>query len=86
MKIKLKRPIQNAAGDGELKEVTFKDEKDVCASDFYGVKYNADGSSDLGSMAPTVANLSGLTENQVALLDIKDYIVLSGKAASFLEE
>ena len=84
-KFKLKRPIQNAAQDGEVNEVTCKDEKDISASDFYDVSFNADGSTQLGSMADTIANLFGLTSNQVALLHIKDYITLSGEVGKYLE-
>lgn len=84
-KFKLKRPIQNAAQDGEIEEVVCKDEKDISASDFYNVTFNADGSTQLGSMADTIANLFGLTSDQVALLHIKDYIVLSGEVGKYLE-
>jgi len=84
-KFKLKRPIQNAAENGELEEVICKDEKDISASDFYDVSFNADGSSQLGSMADTIANLFGLTSGQVASLHIKDYITLSGEVGKYLE-
>ena len=84
-KFKLKRPIPNAKGDGELTEVAFKDEKDVSASDFYEVSFSADGSSQLGAMAATIANLAGLTDEQVALLHPKDYIAMSAEVSGFLE-
>ncbi len=82
---KLKRPIPNAKGDGELTKVTFKDEKDVSASDFYEVSFSADGSSQLGSVAGTIANLAGLTDEQVALLHPRDYIAMSAEVSGFLE-
>ena len=84
-KFKLKRPIENVTGDSEIKEVTLKDEKNISASDFYDVSFNADGSSSLGSMAETIANLFTLTSSQVASLHPKDYIVLSGEVSYFLE-
>lgn len=80
-KFKLKRPIQNIAKDAEVTEVTMKEEKDVCASDFYGIS----PTGNIGAMADTVANMFGLSSAQVASLHPKDYIMLSGELASFLE-
>lgn len=79
------KPIPNALGDGEITKITLKDEKDISASDFYDVSFGADGSAKLGSMAPAIANLAGITESQVASLNIKDYIKLSTEVSGFLE-
>lgn len=84
MKHTLKRPIQNAAGDGEITEVKMKEEKDIDASDFFGMTFSSDGTSNLGAMADTIANLCGLTSDQVASLHPKDYIFLSGEAGKLL--
>lgn len=84
-KIKLKRPISNITGDGEINEVTIKDEKDVSASDFYDMEMSADGKTNLGSMSGVVANLLGLTESQVAEMKPSDYIKIMGEISSFLE-
>lgn len=84
-KIKLKRPIQNAAGTGEITEVTVKDEREMTASDFYEVSFSPDGSSNLGAMAETIANLTGLTRSQVASLHISDYIKLSTVVGKHIE-
>lgn len=83
-KFDLKRPIRNAADTEDVTEVTVKDEKDISACDFYDVSFSADGSSNLGSMASTIANLTGLTESQVASLHVKDYIVLSGEVGLYI--
>jgi len=84
-KFKLKRSIQNAAGTEEINEVSIKDEKDISASDFYDVSFNPDGSSNLGAMADTIANLTGLTNEQVASLHVKDYIKLSAEVGKYIE-
>ena len=80
-RMRLSRPIEDAAGSGEIIEITIKDEKDVSAIDFYGISFGADGKSELGSLAGTIANLTGLTDNQVALLSVKDYMKLNAKVA-----
>lgn len=85
MKYTLKRPIPNATDDGEITEVNIKDEKDISASDFYGMTFSNDGTSNLGAMADTIANLCGLTSDQVASLHPKDYIYLSGEAGKLFE-
>ena len=82
---KLKRPIPDATGNGEVNEVSIKDEKDICAADFYDVSFSADGSSNLGATAETVANLTGLTSAQVGLLHVADYIKLSAEVGKFIE-
>ena len=84
-KIKLQRPIQNAAETGEINEVEIKDEKDISASDFYDVSFSPDGSSNLGAMADTIANLTGLTSGQVAALHVKDYIKLSAEVGKYID-
>ncbi len=78
---KLKRPIQNITKDSEITEVKMKDEKDVSASDFYGIA----PSGDLGAMANTVANIFGLTSEQVASLHPSDYIKMTAEISGFLE-
>ena len=83
-KFKLKRPIENVTGDGQIKEVTLKDEKNISAADFYDVSFNPDGSSTLGASAGTIANLFGLTDAQVASLHPKDYVTLNIEISSFL--
>lgn len=80
-KFKLKRPIQNIAKDAEVTEVTMKDDKDICAADFYGIS----PTGNIGAMADTVANMFNLTNEQVASLHPSDYIKLSGELAGFLE-
>ena len=84
-KFTLKREIENAAGTDKVTEVTIKDEKDISACDFYDVSFKADGTSNIGSMATTIANLTGLTTSQVASLHVKDYIVLSAEVGNFIE-
>jgi len=84
-KFKLKRPIEDASGKGELTEIEIKDEKDISASDFYDVSFNADGSSKLGAMADTIANLCGLTDSQVASLHVKDYVAISAEVGKYIE-
>ena len=83
--IKLKRPIRDAADKEDLLEVTLKDENDVSASDFYNMEVSTDGKMNMGSLSGVVANLTGLTESQVAELHIKDYMILTEKVSSFLE-
>jgi len=39
----------------------------------------------LGSMAGVVADLTGLTDEQVASLKPKDYMAIMGEVTSFLE-
>lgn len=84
-KFKLQRPIKNAAETGEINEVSIKDEKDISASDFYDVSFSPDGSSNLGAMAETIANLTGLTSGQVASLHIKDYVKVSAEVGKYIE-
>ena len=84
-KFKLQRPIQNAAETGEINEVSIKDEKDISASDFYDVSFSPDGSSNLGAMAETIANLTGLTSGQVAALHVKDYVKLSAELGKYID-
>ncbi len=84
-KLTLKRAIRNAADTEDVNEVSIKDEKDISASDFYDVSFNPDGSSNLGAMADTIANLTGLTSWQVASLHVKDYIKLSSEVGKFIE-
>lgn len=84
-KIKLQRSIPNAAETGDIDEVEIKDEKDISASDFYDVSFNPDGSSNLGAMAETIANLTGLTSGQVAALHVKDYIKLSAEVGKYID-
>ena len=84
-KFKLKRHIRNAADTDDVTEVKVKDEKDISASDFYDVSFNPDGSSNLGAMAETIANLTGLTSSQVASLHVKDYIKLSAEVGKYIE-
>lgn len=83
-KIKLKRPIKTVKGDEEIKEVTIKDEKDMCAADFYDVKFSSDGTVALGDMKSAICNLCGLTEEQVASLHPKDYIGISGEVGKYI--
>ena len=84
-KFKLKRLIRNAADTEDITEVTVKDEKDVSASDFYDMEVSTDGKMKMGSMSVVIANLTGLTESQVAELHIKDYMILTEEVSSFLE-
>ena len=84
-KIKLTRPIRNAADTDDINEITIKDENDVSASDFYNLEISTDGKMNLGSMAGVVADLTGLTDEQVASLKPKDYMLIMGEVTSFLE-
>lgn len=84
-KIKLSRPIRNAADTENIEEITIKDEKDVSASDFYNLEISTDGKMNLGTMAGVVADLTGLTDEQVASLKPKDYMAIMGEVTSFLE-
>ncbi len=83
-KFKLTRPLENASGDGDISEVTRKEDKDVSASDFYSVTIAQDGTSSLGSMADAISNIYGLTSSQVASLHPKDFILMSGECSTFL--
>ena len=83
--IKLKRPIKDAAGTGEVSELKIKDESEMSASDFYDVVISSSGEMRLGDMAGTIANLTGITEEQVASLHPSDYIKLSGEVGKYLE-
>jgi len=82
--VKLKRPIKDAAGTGELKELKIKDESEMSASDFYDVTFSATGEMRLGDMAGTIANITGITEEQVASLHPSDFIMLSGEVGKYL--
>lgn len=85
MKFKLTRAIISADGAHDVNEVNIKDSKDVTAYDFFGMKISADGTSGLGAMADPIANLTGLTEEQVASLSPKDFLTLSAEVGKFLE-
>ena len=84
-KIKLSRPIRNAADTSDIDEITIKDENEVSASDFYSLEISTDGKMNLGTMAGVVADLTGLTDEQVASLKPKDYMAIMGEVTSFLE-
>jgi len=84
-KIKLSRSIRNVADTEDIKEISIKDDKDVSACDFYEMEVSTDGKMNIGSMAGVIANLTGLTDEQVASLKPKDYMEVMGEASSFLE-
>ena len=67
-KFKLKKPILSADGASELKELNVQNTRD--ASFFYSMPLNA---NDFGSYKDVIANLTGLTSEQVGSLDIDDY-------------
>lgn len=76
-KIKLIRPIKDAKGENDITEITMKPEDQMSAHDFYDVQFDVNGGTTLGSTAPAIANLCGLTSAQVANLHPKDYLMLS---------
>lgn len=84
-KFKLKRPIKDASGEKDIDTVEMKDEKDISASDFYSFEIRTDGKTELGGMADPISNLFGLTDEQVASLDIKDFVALSAEVGKFIE-
>jgi len=83
-KIKLSRSIRNASDSEDIEFVTIKDESEISAFDFFDVTFSADGSTKLGSMAETIANLTGLTYEQVGSLHIKDYTLLSAEVGKYI--
>jgi len=83
-KFKLKRPIKDAAGTSDITELKIKDESDMSASDFYDVIISSNGEMRLGDMAGTIANITGITEEQVASLHPSDFIMLSGEVGKYL--
>ena len=76
-KFKLTRHIRNAADNADISELEIKDEDDFTASDFYDVEIPTDGKVTMGMFAPGIANITGITESQVASLCLKDYAILS---------
>ena len=76
-KFKLAKPIRNAADNADISELDIKEEDDFTASDFYDVEIPTDGKVTMGMFAPGSANRTGLTESQVASLNLKDYAKLS---------
>lgn len=84
-KIKLIRPIKDAAGVNDITEITIKDEDKISASDFYDVEMptNENASIPLKAFEPVICNLCGLTSAQVAQMHVKDYMGLTGEVGKY---
>lgn len=83
-KFKLSRPIKDAIGESEVTEINIKSEDDISACDFYDVSFAADGNIKLGTMSGAIANITGLTDEQVGSMSPKDYIELSGIVGKYI--
>ncbi len=83
-KIKLIRSIKDVTGKEDIKEISMKEEAEMCASDFYDVVMSSDGSMLVKDFEPAICNLCGLTSSQVAQMHIKDYMMLAGGVGKYI--
>ena len=83
-KMKLIKSIPNALEDGEINEIEIRDEDTYTASDFYDIEIPTDGKLKMGMYAPGIANITGLTESQVASLHFKDYAQLAETVGKYI--